>query len=87
MAAIARSRFHEFRMRDGDTIVQTHHRFDQMANECIIQAVAIAEEEEMLVLLTHPTDKWRKFMDAYGTQNPMSTLDVIFRAINALKEH
>ena len=32
MAAIARSRFHDFRMRDGDTTMQTQHRFDYMVN-------------------------------------------------------
>ena len=29
MATIARSRFNDFRMRDGDTVVQTQHRFGQ----------------------------------------------------------
>ena len=41
MAAIARSRFHDFRMRDDDSVVQTQHRFDEMVNECIIQTMAI----------------------------------------------
>lgn len=58
MTAVARSRFDDYRMRDGDTIAQTQHRFDQLVTECIIQALAISEEVKTLVLLTHPTDKF-----------------------------
>ena len=64
MAANARSRFHDFRMRDGDTLVQTQHRFDEMVNECTIQAVAVTEEDRTMVLPTHPSPKWSGFMDA-----------------------
>ena len=86
MASNARSRFHEFRMRDGDSVIETQHRFDQMVNECIIQAVAIDEENKTMVLLTHPTEKWRGFMDAYATQSPLPKVDVIFRAMKSLEE-
>ena len=33
MATVARSRFNDFRMRDGDTVVQTQHRFNYVVNE------------------------------------------------------
>lgn len=66
-AADARSQFYSFVMRDGDFVLETEHLFYQMENECINQVVAIAEEEMAMVLLTHPTEKWRAFMDAYAT--------------------
>ena len=34
MATVARSRFNDFQMKDGDTVVQTQHRFDHVVNEC-----------------------------------------------------
>ena len=83
MAVVARSCFKEFRMRDGDTVVQTQHRFDRMVNECIIPALAISEEKETMVLPTHPTAKWRTFMDAHATQNPLPSVDTILRAMKA----
>ena len=66
-------------MRDGDTVVQTQHRFDQLVNECIIQALAITENDKTMALLTHPSEKWRVFMDSYATQNPVREVREIFR--------
>ena len=63
MASSTRSRFNDFRMHNGDTVIQIQHRFDQVVSECIIQAQTVPEAEKMLVLLTHPTDKWMSFMD------------------------
>ena len=86
MATNALSRFHDFKMRDGDSVLQTQHRFDQLVNECMIQAVNITDENKTIVLLTHPTEKWRTFIDAYATQDPLPRVDVIFRAMKALEE-
>ena len=83
MAAIARSRFHDFKVWDGDTVVQAQRKFDQMVNECIIQVVAITKDDKTLALHTHPTDKWRTFMDVYATHDLLLTVDVIFRAMKA----
>ena len=30
----AQSRFHDFRMWDADSVIETQHQFDQMVNEC-----------------------------------------------------
>ena len=86
MAVVARSRFKEFRMWDGDTIGQTQNLFDQVVNECIIPALAISEEKKTMVLPTHPTEKWRTYTDVHATQNSLSSVDVILRAMKALKE-
>lgn len=83
MASLARTWFHNFCMHDRDTVIQTEHRFDQVVNECIIRALLVLEAKKTLVLLAHPTDKWRTFMEAYATQNhaPMcgsiSSMDLI----------
>ena len=57
MASNARTRFHDFRMRDGDLVVQAQHRFDELVNECVIQAVGVSEGDRTHVLLTHPSGK------------------------------
>ena len=86
MATNALSAFHDFKMRDGDSVLQTQHRFDHLVNECMIQAVNITDENKTITLLTHPTEKWRTFIDAYATQDPLPRVDVIFRAMKALEE-
>ena len=48
--------------------------------------MVITEENKTLVLLTYPTEKWRTFIDAYATQNPVPLVDVIFRTMKALEE-
>ena len=73
-------------MMDGDTVIQTQHRFDQVVNECIIQALTITEHDKTLALLTHPSEKWRVFMDSYATQNPVPEVREIFRAMKGLEE-
>ena len=57
MATNALSRFHDFKMRDGNSILETRHRFDHLVNECLIQAVNITEENKTMALLTHPSEK------------------------------
>ena len=45
-AANARANLGNFRINDGETVVQMVHRFDQVVNECIIQAVPPIEEDK-----------------------------------------
>ena len=71
---------------DGETVVQTLHRFDQLANECVIQALPLSEDNKAMILLTHPSEKWRGFIDSYATQDPLPTVSVIFRAMKAQEE-
>ena len=86
MATVARTRFNDFKMLDGETVVQTLHRFDQLANECVIQALPLSEDNKTMILLTHPSAKWRGFIDSYATQDPLPTVSVIFRAMKAQEE-
>ena len=85
-AGTARTRFTGFKMREGDTVVQTQHRFDELLNECIIQAVLITEPECTMVLLTHPAERWRSFMDAYAIASPLPPVAEIFTSMKALEE-
>ena len=57
-AATVRARFMSFKMREGDTVVQTQRRFDELLNECIIQAVMVTNADSTMVLLTHPAERW-----------------------------
>jgi len=86
MAATARAKFSNFRIREGDSVVETQHLFDGVVNECIIQAVPVSEEEKTRVLLTHCTERWRAFMDSYASSEPLPSAAVIFRAMKALEE-
>lgn len=86
MAAVARVRFISFRMRDGESVIQTLHRFDELVNECTIQAVHVTEEEKTAVLLTHPSGKWIHFMDSYATTDPLPPVSTIFRAMRSQEE-
>ena len=86
MASNARSRFNDFRMHDGDSVVTTQHRFDEMANECAIQGVPSTEDNKTMILFTHPSEAWRDFMDAYATRTPLPAVAEIFRAMKALEE-
>ena len=54
MATVARTRFNDFKTLDGETVVQTLHRFDQLANEYVIQALPLSEDNKTMILLTHP---------------------------------
>ena len=51
-------------MSHHNTGVQTQHRFDELLNECIIQAVLVTDADSTMVLMTHPAERWRTFMDA-----------------------
>ena len=78
MVSLAKSPFNDFLMHNGDTVIQTQRRFDQMVNECIIQDLTVPKAEKTSVLLTHPMDKWRLFVDSYAIQTLAPTADSIF---------
>ena len=82
----ARSNFYNFKMRGGDTVLQTQHCFNWLVNECAIQVIVVLEEVKTLVLLTHPTEIWRTFMDAYATQIFAPTVSIILKSMKAQEE-
>ena len=86
MASNAWQRFTEFRMKDGDSVVETIHRFDERVNECLIQAVNVTEEDKTRVLTTHPSEKWTLFMDSFSHLDPHPPVSQIFRAMKSQEE-
>ena len=86
MATVARTRFQDFKMRDGESVVSTLHRFDQLVNECLIQAIYLTEEDKTMVLLTHPSQKWTNFMDSYSNVEPLPPVSTIFRSMRSQEE-
>ena len=83
---VARARFNNFRIRDGESVIETHHRFDDLVNECNIQAIYLTEEEKSAALLMRPSAKWTNFVDVYATMEPLPTADAIFRAMKSQEE-
>ena len=86
MATVARTRFQDFKMKDGESVIQTLHRFDQLVNECTIQAIYLTQDEKTAALLTHPSQKWMTFMDSYATTEPLPPVSTIFRAMKSQEE-
>ena len=82
----ARSKFNNFRIRDGESAIETHHRFDDLVNECSIQAIHLSEEEKTAALLMRPCSKWINFMDVYTAMEPLPSSAAIFRAMKSQEE-
>lgn len=40
---VARTIFNNFRIRDGESVMETHHRFDDLDNVCNIEAINLTE--------------------------------------------
>ena len=70
MATEARAKFLNFRMLNGETVVETQHRFDAVVSECLIQGLPETPESQSRALMTHPTERWRKYMDNFGAAIP-----------------
>ena len=79
-------RFASFKMIDSETVIETHHRFDGLVNECAIQGVPVDEVEKTLALLAHPNEIFRQFMDNYANHSPAPTAAVIFAQMKMLEE-
>ena len=82
----ARSRFNNFSSRNGETIIETQHRFDDLVNECTIQAIVLTEAEKSAALLMRPCAKWSHFMEVYATMEPVPSTAAIFRAMKSQEE-
>ena len=83
---VARARFNNFRIREGEGVIETHHIFDDLENECNIQGVNLTEGDKIAALLMRPSAKWLNFFDAYGTMEPLPSVRTIFRAMKAQEE-
>ena len=85
-ATLARTRFHSFKILNGESVTETQHRFDDPINECNIQGVNLTEGDKTAALLMRPSAKWLNFFDAYGTMEPLPSVRTIFRAMKAQEE-
>lgn len=83
---VARAKFNNFKIRDGESVIETQHRFDNLVNECNIQAIYLTEGEKSAALLMRPSAKWTNFVDVYATMEPLPTANSIFRAMKAQEE-
>lgn len=86
MAATARAKFSNFRIREGDSVVEIQHLFDGAVNECALQAVIVTEAEKTQVLMTNCSQKWINFMDGYSNRDPLPDVVEIFRAMKSQEE-
>ena len=53
----ARSKYNNFRIRVGESVIETQHGFDNLVNECSIQAIHLSDEEKTAALLMRPCSK------------------------------
>ena len=72
-----------FKMRDGDSVVSAIHRFDQLMNRCLIQAIYLDEDETSRAPLGHPSEKLLTFMDSYANLEPLPLVSAIFRTMGS----
>ena len=69
-----------------ETVNQTKQRFDGLVTECALQGTVLSETLKTTVLLTHPTERWRTFIDSISLQAPLPTTAIIFQQMIILAE-
>ena len=82
----ANQKFQSFVFSPGETVYQTRQRFDGLVTECALQGIVLSETLKSTVLLTHPTDRWRTFIDSISLQAPLPTTAIIFQQMIILAE-
>ena len=86
MASTARSRFSNFKIKSGDSVVENQHRFDGIVSECGFQGVGPTEAEKTWCLMTNCGPNWIVFMDGYSNTNPLPDVTEIFDSMRGLEE-
>ena len=79
----AQSKFSNFKIRDGESVIETQHIFYDLVNEYSIQAIYLSEEEKIKALLMRPCSKWTNSMDLYATMEPLLSSAAIFKALKS----
>ena len=82
----ANRKFHSFVFTPRGTIYQTRQRFDGLVTKCALQGIVLSETLKTTVLLTHPTNHWRTFIDSISLQAPLPTTQIIFQQMIILAE-
>ena len=73
-----------FKNRNGGTFIETQHRFDDLVNECTIQAIVLSKAHKSAAFLMRPCAKSSHFMEVYTTMERVPSIVVIFRAMKAV---
>ena len=82
----ANQKFQSFAFIPGETVYETRRRFDCLVTECALQGIVLSEMLKTTVLLTHPSDRWRMFIDSISLQVPLPTTAIIFQQMIILAE-
>ena len=82
----AHQRFQAFTFIPGETVYKIRQRFDGLVTECALQGVVMTENQKTTVLLTHPTEKWRTFIDYISLSLPLPTTAIVFQQMIVLAE-
>lgn len=53
----ARAKFNNFGIRDGEPVIETQHTFDDLVNECSIQAINLNEQEKIAAINVNEQEK------------------------------
>jgi len=86
MAATATNRFNDFRIKSGDTVLETQYKFDALVVECGLQGVPVSEVAKSRILLTNCPEKWVMFMDTFPNGTPNPTAAQIFVGMKETEE-
>ena len=73
-------------MHDGESVLEIHHRYDGLLNECAIQGVPVSDAAQTLALMAHPNEAFRQFMDNYANHSPAPSAAIIFAQMKLLEE-
>ena len=82
----AHQRFQAFSFNPGETVHQIRQRYDGLVTECALQGIVLTEMQKTTVLLTHPTERWKTFIDSISLQAPLPTTAIIFQQMIILAE-
>ena len=82
----ANQKFQSFAFIPGETVYEIRQRFDCLVTECALQGFFLTEMQKTTVLLTHPTEKWKTFIDSISLQAPLPTTATILQQMIILAE-
>lgn len=85
IAATARVKFYGFKIRGGESVIEIQRSFEAAVNDCDRKKVVLAEEENSLVLMCRPPEKWRIFFKKIANFDPQPSTETIFKHMKVLE--
>ena len=82
----ANQRFQSFVFIPGESVYHMRQRFDGLVIECVLQGIILSDLHKTTVLLTHPTERCKTFIDSVSLQLPLPTTAIIFEQMIVLSE-